>query len=486
MFSRRNQEVILNSLEMNIESTFTRGRMTVSQLIISVSGLRGIVGKTLDPEVAMRYTRAVAAELPSGPLIVARDGRATGGLLLATVSATLQALGRDVLVANVAATPTVGVLVRFHEAAGALQISASHNPPEYNGIKVFGPDGRVVSADCGARIAERYRQDEGAPWATHTHQGSCSTIEDTTGDHARLILATVDVERIRQQQYRVLLDSNHGAGGLLGRLLLEELGCTVVLLGEEPHGRFAHPPEPISENLGNVRRQVPEQNAVVGFCQDPDADRLAIVDEQGDFIGEEYTLALCLAHRLGQVTGGVVTNCATSRMAQDLAERSGAPFYRAAVGEANVADLMIAQQAMFGGEGNGGPIDPRIGYVRDSFVGMALILDAMAERQVALSQLVAELPRYAIHKTKVSMSRERAARAWDQLRQHFADAAADELDGLRLDWPDRWLLIRGSNTEPILRIIAEAPTAEQARQLCDEAGEVLSQSAPGETPNAQA
>jgi phosphomannomutase len=454
-----------------------RERPPVSQLIISVSGLRGIIGETLDPEVALRYARAVGAELGPGPIVLARDGRATGGLLLSIAAATLHAAGRDVLIADVAATPTVGVLVRTHQAAGALQISASHNPPEYNGIKVFGADGRVVSAEVGTRIADRYRQGEGASWTNHARQGRALPIEDTIGDHARWILATVDVERIRQQRYRVLLDANHGAGARLGRFLLEQLGCDLQVLGEEPHGRFTHPPEPIADNLRDVQQQVRAQRAVIGFCQDPDADRLVIIDERGEFIGEEYTLALCLAHRLGQSAGPVVTNCATSRMAQDLAERAGATFHRAAVGEAHVADRMIAEQALFGGEGNGGPIDPRIGYVRDSFVGMALVLDAMAHRQVGISQLVAELPRYAIHKAKVSLADRPGPPPLARLRRHFSDATADELDGLRLDWPDRWLLIRGSNTEPILRIISEAPTAEEAQQLCREAERILTTSA---------
>ncbi len=445
----------------------------MSRLIISVSGLRGIVGDSLDPDVVVRYVRAVAAELPPGPIVLSRDGRATGTMFSMIAGATLQGVGRDVLQADVAATPTVGVLVRVHEAAGAIQITASHNPPEYNGIKIFGNDGRVVSADVGARIAARYEAGQGTNWKPHDQLGRQRLIDDTLGDHARLILATVDVERIRERKFAVLLDANHGAGARLGRFLLEQLGCQVTLLGEEPHGRFAHPPEPIAENLQDVRSQVVHGQAAVGFCQDPDADRLALIDEQGNFIGEEYTLAICLAHRLSQTTGPVVTNCATSRMAQDLAEKHGAPFHRSAVGEANVADAMIAQQALFGGEGNGGPIDPRIGYVRDSFVGMALVLNALSERQVPLSQLAAELPRYAIHKAKVTLTQHQASLPIDQLKERFANATSDSLDGLRFDWPDRWLLIRGSNTEPILRIIAEAPTPQEAEQLCQDAAAIL-------------
>jgi phosphomannomutase len=245
------------------------------------------------------------------------------------------------------------------------------------------------------------------------------------------------------------------------------------LLGAETDGQFSHAPEPTAENLAGVGRQVVECQADIGFCQDPDADRLAIIDEQGRYVGEEYTLALCIQHRLSRSVGPVVTNCASSRMSQDIARRFKTACLRSAVGEANVADLMIARQAVYGGEGNGGPIDPRVGYVRDSFVGMAQILDLMTEQPGPISQLVNELPRYAIHKDKIEMPAERLPEAFDLLQARFTDATADRLDGLRLDWADRWLLVRGSNTEPIVRFIAEAPSGAQAQRLCREAAEAL-------------
>ena len=213
--------------------------------------------------------------------------------------------------------------------------------------------------------------------------------------------------------------------------------------------------------------------ADVGFCQDPDADRLAVIDESGRYLGEEYTLALCVDHVLRNGRGPIVTNCSTSRMTEDLAAKYRVPLYRSAVGEANVVDLMLQQGALFGGEGNGGAIDPRVGLVRDSFVGMALLLDAMAARGLKISQLADELPRYAMHKTKLSLPRARLAAALAGLESRFAAARPDRLDGLRLDWPDKWLLARPSNTEPIVRLFAEAPTAVEARRLADEAAEVI-------------
>jgi phosphomannomutase len=255
--------------------------------------------------------------------------------------------------------------------------------------------------------------------------------------------------------------------------MLQKLGCQLTLVGGDATGRFLHPPEPTLDNLQGVQQQVLAAGADIGFCQDPDADRLAIIDERGRYIGEEFTVALCLDHVLRKRVGPVVTNCSTSRMAQDLAEKYHAPFSRSAVGEANVVDEMLRTKAVFGGEGNGGPIDPRVGLVRDSFVGMALILAALAERKCKVSDLVDELPRYEIHKTTVPFATERLPAAYSALENHFADAKPDRLDGLRLDWPDRWLIVRGSNTEPIVRIIAEAPQASLAAKLCSSASLVL-------------
>ncbi len=271
-----------------------------------------------------------------------------------------------------------------------------------------------------------------------------------------------------------MLDANHGSGSVLGKPLLERLGCELTLLGGNPDGQFSHEPEPTAENLASVLTNVLRAGADVGFCQDPDADRLAIIDERGRYLGEEYTLAICVDHVLRKTAGAVVTNCSTSRMTEDLAGKYGVPFFRSAVGEANVADMMIRKSAVIGGEGNGGAIDPRIGFVRDSFAGMAILLDAMAERDRPVSELAGEMPRYEIYKAKLAVSREKIPAVLGALERQFPDATADRLDGLRLDWlrpggGSCWLLVRASNTEPIIRIIAEAPTADEARSLCNTA-----------------
>ena len=441
--------------------------------IISVSGLRGIVGETLTPEVARRYAAAFAQMLPPGQVVITRDGRANGGPLVAPIVAGITHDGQHTaLDAGIAATPTIGVLVRQLRCAGGIQISASHNPAEYNGIKLIWSDGHVVAPQVGQEVLERYRN---LSADTIAEQPSSPPVwlDDTTSAHLALVEDIVDVARIRTRRFRVLLDANHGAGSVLGEALLDLLGCDVRIMGGKPDGMFEHPPEPTAENLAGVLAEVTKLEANVGFCQDPDADRLAIIDEGGRYLGEEYTLALCADHVLRSTPGAIVMNCSTSRMSEDVARKYGVPFHRSAVGEANVVEMMLATEAVFGGEGNGGVIDPRVGLIRDSFVGMALVLDAMASRGKRVSELAAELPRYAICKTTIELDRDQVPAALAALESEFAAADRDKLDGLRLDWgnPDGsgcWLLVRPSNTEPIVRLVAEAPTADGAQRLCDE------------------
>lgn len=454
-------------------------------LIISVSGLRGIVGESLTVDVALRYVDALVDELQSagadGPIVLTRDGRANGPPLAEAIFAHLDRRGTTCLDGGVAATPTTGVLVRQTGAAGGVQVSASHNPAEYNGLKLFARTGRVVPAEFGMRVLRRYEQDAAQSTGRSIPGPPASKSERVDGyaviaQHLELIAAACDVARIRSRRFRVVLDANHGSGSLLGRALLSHLGCNTIVLGDSPDGLFAHPPEPTEANLQAVLQRIVEAGADAGFCQDPDADRLAIIDERGRYLGEECTLALVADHvlRSGR-RGPVVTNCSTSRMTEDLARRYGVPFFRSKVGEANVVDAMLAEGAVLGGEGNGGVIDPRVGLVRDSFVGMALALDAMAARGAPLSALAEELPQYAIHKSAIAVPQGAVEGALDKLAARFSDAIPSRLDGLRLDWPDgAWLLVRASNTEPIVRAVAEAPTLERARELCESAAGVIS------------
>ncbi len=443
-----------------------------SEPIISVSGLRGLIGQQLTPKVAVNYVAALAATLPKGPVVIGRDGRGSGVMLAQAVCSTLAAHGLSPIDLGVAATPTVGVEVRKRGAVAGVQISASHNPKQYNGLKLFNSEGRVLPKIAGESVLAAYREGR-AGWVDVDHLGTLEVAQDTTSAHCTLVLNTVDVEAIRQRRFKVLLDSNHGAGSLLGQRLLNELGCQVTVLGDTPDGQFFHTPEPLAENLQAVSRQVAEGGFDVGFCQDPDADRLAVIDEKGQYIGEEMTLALCLLQLLPKQPGTIVTNCATSSLSQHIAQQHGSRVLQSAVGEANVCDLMIAEKAVFGGEGNGGPIDPQVGYVRDSFVGMARILELLATSLTSVSQHVAALPPLSIVKDKVELDARLLPKLVEQLVVAMPDATASEPDGLKLQWPDRWLLVRGSNTEPIVRFIAEAPSLDEAQALCNSAKKLV-------------
>ncbi len=444
----------------------------MTDLIISVSGLRGIVGQGLTPEVALRYAAAFARLAPAGPILVGQDSRPSGRMLLEAVLAAFHAAGRMTWQAGIVPTPTLGVLVRKHQAAGGVILSASHNPPEYNGMKLFTPEGRIVPHSFGQQVLECYRRGQ-FEWASASRVGQTQACPDPIGPHLKAVLALVDVAQIRSRSLKVLLDANHGAGGPAGQRLLEALGCQVVLVGGEPDGQFAHPPEPTAEHLAGLTALVRQAGADIAFVQDPDADRLAILDASGHFLGEEATLALCVDHVLRSRKGSIVANCSTSRMIEDLARKYDVPFFRSPVGEPHVVDLMLAKDAVFGGEGNGGPIDPRVGYVRDSLVGMALVLEAMAQTGMPIAALADQLPHYEILKIKVPLPQAKIREALDVVERHFSDGRADRFDGLRLDWPDRWLLVRPSNTEPICRIVAEARTEADAQQLCQQATQLL-------------
>jgi phosphomannomutase len=433
-------------------------------LIVSVSGLRGIVGRTLTPEVAVRYAAAFAETLPAGAVVIGRDGRESGAAFAAAVADHLAAAGRDVIDCGPAATPSIGIAIRALGAAGGIQISASHNPARYNGMKLFAAEGRVLTAAAGRGVLARFESGAHAAPPSGTPRGTVRGF-DVGPEHVRLVAATVDVDAIRRHRPRVWLDSGHGAGSRVARLLFETLGCDFVIEGGTPDGLFEHDPEPTAENLAGMLPRITASGADVGFFQDPDADRLAIATADGAYIGEEATLALAVEGVLAGTRGPVVVNCATSGMTAAIAARHGVPCHVAAVGEANVVDAMLAASAVIGGEGNGGVIDPRVVLVRDSFVAMALVLDRMCAGGTLqrVADLAGRLPRMVMRKAKVALSAETRgpalAAALERVAAAFPGARADRLDGLRLDWDGGWLLVRGSNTEPIVRIIAEAADA---------------------------
>jgi len=445
--------------------------------IASISGLRGVVGDGLDPVAVVEYAAAYASECEPGAIVVGHDARKSSHVFLPAVISGVTATGRDAILAGAAATPTVGFLVRERQAVGGVVITASHNPPSYNGLKLFQPRGMVLSAEQGMDVLERWRDRE-FRWAEWSALGRVATIEDPDERHLQRILEIIDVESIRARKYLVLMDSCHGAGGRLASRMLRALGCTPIIVGGEPDGCYDHPPEPTESNLSKFTPLVAAAGAAIGFAQDPDADRLAIIDERGRYIGEELTLALAALRRLEQVQGPVVLNMSTSRVTEEIAREHGCPVVRTPVGEIHVVEGMLAEDAVLGGEGNGGVIDPRIGYVRDSFVAMALVLDLLATSDQPLSSWVDRLPKYAMVKAKYPLAAGREPRVdphlWSRIAAAYPDARSDLRDGLRLDWDAGWVHVRSSNTEPIVRVIAEAREEAIARQLASAIGRWIS------------
>jgi phosphomannomutase len=448
--------------------------------ILSISGLRGVIGDGLDPQFLVEFAMAIGTLADGGSVVLSRDGRSTGEMVRHAVISGLIATGCKVLDAGIATTPTCGVLVRHHHAAAGLQITASHNPIQWNGLKPFSRAGAVLNAAQGEELL-RILNDKSFRLVGWEKLGSVEVLDNAAAPHIERVLSLVDVPAIRSRRFKVVLDCNHGSGGVATPQLLNALGCEVTVLGGTPDGCFEHVPEPIAANLTGLCDVVKQLGADVGFAQDPDADRLAIVDETGRYIGEELTLALCADFVLATRKGPFVVNGSTSRVTADIAAKHGCPFFRSHVGEANVVTKMNDVGAVFGGEGNGGVIDPQVGFVRDSFASMAYVLNGLTRgsevagtlrvpaNSVRLSAWADSLPQYTIVKDKLECPRERVGAACTALQSAFGDATAQDGDGLRLDWPDRWVQVRASNTEPIIRVIAEAPSNEAAHSLCSQA-----------------
>jgi len=440
-------------------------------LIISVSGMRGIVGKSLTPVVAAEYGAVFGAFLKESVdtkgerfgVCVGRDSRVSGPMLASAVAAGLCATGVDVIDLGIVTTPCVGIMVRELGGQGGIVITASHNPIPYNGIKLMLGNGMAPPVETAEMIRRRF-------FDRHYHLVESIQCRRMTSNaqtdqvHIDKVLAIVNAKQIASRGYKVVLDSINGAGARVTKKLLAALGCEVVAVNDEPTGLFAHEPEPTAANLKDLCTWVTRERADLGFAQDPDADRLAIVDERGSYIGEEYTLALAATHIFATNGGVAAANLSTSRMIDDVARRAGARVIRTPVGEANVANAMLDHKCVIGGEGNGGVIDLRVGPVRDSLVGVALVLQLMAETGKSISQLVQEIGGYSMHKDKFAADPGQAAQIMELATERFAGAALNTADGCRFDFPDGWIHLRTSNTEPVMRVIVEARDEPTARR----------------------
>ncbi|HPD46150.1 MAG TPA: phosphoglucosamine mutase [Anaerohalosphaeraceae bacterium] len=446
------------------------------ELIISISGMRGIIGENLYPEIAAAYAGAFGtflrqsgrAQGQEGPLsvCVGRDSRPSGAMLFSAVAAGLSAVGVDVVDLGIVTTPGVGIMLRHLGCAGGVVITASHNPIEYNGLKLLLGNGIAPPKPLAEEIRSIYFDME-LERADSLSCGRIAASDQTDEVHIEKVMAIVEPELIRAKRYKIVLDSVNGAGGRVGIRLLRQLGCEVVAVNAEPTGLFAHKPEPTAENLTDLCKQVKKCEAAAGFAQDPDGDRLAIVDENGRYIGEEYTLAFAARHVFSHGSGKAAANLSTSRMIDDIAQAAGGKVIRTPVGEANVAEAMIKNACVIGGEGNGGVIDLRVGPIRDSLVAMALTLQLMAETGKTVGQLADEIGGYHMVKTKFAADPQQAQCIIERFGQRYADAAVDRSDGCRFDFADGWVHLRTSNTEPIMRAIVETRTPEASAAYID-------------------
>ena len=446
-------------------------------LMVSVSGVRGRVGESLTPEIVAGYAAAFGAwalkKNPGKPIVVGRDSRVSGPMFHRVAVGALQSVGARVIDIGLTTTPTCQLAVEDHHAAGGIMLSASHNPIEWNALKLIGPSGMFLEADEGA--AMRSLLEKGIPRATWDKLGSVEPDDRAAARHLDRVLAIpyVDAKAIRAKKFNVALDCVRGAGSVIVPQLLEKLGCTVTAIHIQPDGRFPREPEPVAENLKELEQLVRDTKADIGLAVDPDVDRLALVSEQGKAIGEDFTLALAAMLVLRHRKGAVVTNLSTSLVVEDAVTRGGSKLTRAPVGEINVAVRMRELNAVVGGEGNGGVILPEVHLGRDAPVGIALVLQLLAETGKTVSTLVSDLPRYAIVKDKLDRPNAPLTSVYATLEQAFPDGTVDKQDGLRLSWKDRWLHVRPSGTEPIVRVIAEAPTERDARELVRRAREPL-------------
>lgn len=449
-------------------------------LIKSISGIRGTIGgnvnDNLTPLDVVKFASAFGTWLQNSKnkkdltIVIGRDARISGQMVSALVSATLQGLGINVVDLGLSTTPTVEVMVPELNADGGIILTASHNPKQWNALKLLNEKGEFINAENGAEVLA-LAEAEDFNYAEVDDLGSYETREDGFDIHIKKILdlPMVDAEAIKAKKFRVVLDAVNSTGGISLPPLLEQLGCEVIKLYCEPNGHFPHNPEPLKEHLTDICELVKKENADLGIVVDPDVDRLAIIDENGEMFGEEYTLVAVADYLLKHKNGVAVSNLSSSRALRDVAKIHNSEYFASAVGEVNVVNLMKEKNAVIGGEGNGGIIYPDLHYGRDSLVGIALFLTHLAKENKKVSELRAGYPPYFMGKKKIELTPDIDVDGLlTKMHQEYQNEEVSTVDGVKIDFADNWVHLRKSNTEPIIRIYTEAPTQEEADQLGDD------------------
>lgn len=453
-------------------------------LIKSISGIRGTVGGTvndnLTPLDVVRFTSAYAQWLTNthkGKLTVVtgRDARISGAMIHSLVNQTLVGMGVNVIDLGLSTTPTVALSVPLHQAQGGIVLTASHNPKQWNALKLLSEKGEFINAEAGAKVLE-YASQEAFQYAAVDDLGQIKTVTDAIDQHIQdcLKLKWVHTEQIKQRSFKVVVDGVNSSGGIAIPALLEALGIEVIKIYCEPNGEFPHNPEPLKEHLTDLCEAVVGNQADFGIAVDPDVDRLVFVDEKGNLFGEEYTLVACADYILGKTPGSTVSNLSSTRALADVTESHGQIYSASAVGEVNVVTEMKACNAVIGGEGNGGVIYPDSHYGRDALVGVVLFLSLLVERNLSVSKLRASYPDYFMSKNKINLVEGMDVdEVLKTLERNYTNENCSTVDGLKIDFKEAWVHLRKSNTEPIIRIYTEAKSQEKADGLAAQFAEEI-------------
>ena len=446
-------------------------------LIKSISGIRGTIGgmagDTLNPLDIVKFTSAYAtfirksAKADSNKIVVGRDARISGEMVRSVVCGTLMGMGYDVIDIGLATTPTTELAVRMSGAEGGIIITASHNPRHWNALKLLNAEGEFLTKDDGNEVLA-IADTEDFSFADVDHLGKYIKDDSFNARHIEdvLNLRLVDTEAIAKAKFRVCVDAINSVGGVILPQLLDQLGVEYKILNGEPNGDFAHNPEPLEKNLSGIMEEMRSGKYDLGIVVDPDVDRLAFICEDGKMFGEEYTLVSVADYVLSHTPGNTVSNLSSTRALRDVTERHGGNYCAAAVGEVNVTTKMKEAGAVIGGEGNGGVIYPESHYGRDALVGIALFLSSLAQKGCKVSELRAQLPEYSIAKNRIDLTPSTDVDAiLEKVKEMYKDEQVNDIDGVKIDFPDKWVHLRKSNTEPIIRVYSEAATMEEADLL---------------------